>query len=392
MKPQTPSGCPILLVDDEKLLRSNLAYALSNERSHSVVEASSGEEAVKALKENLFSLVISDIRMNKMNGLELLSHVTEKFPRTGVIIMTAFSSESQRFEVMGRGGLEYLEKPFSLEHFIHTVDRVLGKLMSGGFSTTLESVTLVDLIQLYCLNMESGCVQTRTAENVGEIYIVDGRFVHAVVGDIKGKDAITEMLAWEGGACTMERGIAPPEKSIPNLSADQVLLDCLRILDERQYASKDSAKIHAASADGMTDDVGISKSTAVAIEKAFSIFEREDKQGAAINKKEAAAAQDVVDRLCRKPGLDSVMVLDESGQSLALGAGCSGIDQEIVSKTLPSCIRLSILLGKTAPDMGEILLNDRKVCLFRLKFGYLCCWAQDHVKLGDILEFLKSNK
>lgn len=328
--------------------------------------------------------------MGTMNGMELLSHITERYPQTGVIIMTAFSSESQRFEVQGRGGLEYLEKPFALEQFIHTVDKVLSKLKSGGFSTKLESVTLIDLVQLYCLNMETGCIQTRSAETEGEIYIVDGRFVHAVVGDIKGKDAITEMLSWEGGACSLERGIPSPGNTIPNLSADQLLLDCLRVIDERNNAEADSGRKSEDISQSLPDRCGISKETSMVIEKAFTIFEDGKTGNLALNEKDTAAAREVVDRLSSNPDLESILILHKSGKPIMAGPDCSEDDQFMLEKALPASLRLTESLGREVPDMAEIFLKDRKICVFRLKFGYLCCSVKEDVELNEVLGFLKT--
>lgn len=389
------SSVPILLVEDEKLLRSNVAYALSKDRGHKVHEAASAEDAMAVLEKNDISLVISDIRMEEMSGLELLSHVTDNYPNTGVIIMTAYASEAQRFEVLGRGGQYYLEKPFSLDNLVKTVDDVLEKMQSAGFTTTLESVTLIDLIQLYCLNRESGCIETSATNNNGRIFIDEGRFVHAEVGDVTGQEALIMMLGWEGGACSFERGITSDENTMPGIPADQALLDCLRIIDERkndggEKDSEDKPDQEAASLPPIKPverDSGGIKMSSNDINTALSMLDTEGDQDSGA----ANMAKSILERLSGMTGLEDALILNESLDILSVSADCSGICKNLTTKILKSCLDMTNTLNRGNPDMVEIDMKNKKLNALRLKIGFLCCWTAQNIEVKHIMAHMKSN-
>ncbi len=114
----------ILLVDDEINMLETLGDVLREER-YQVASASSGEEALQRLeKEQDFDLVITDLKMPKMNGLELLSHVRERFPRVEVIVLTGHGSVESAVEAMRRGAWDFLLKPFEPEEALQIIGRL----------------------------------------------------------------------------------------------------------------------------------------------------------------------------------------------------------------------------------------------------------------------------
>ena len=117
----------ILIVDDDDQLRKVLGEALSLE-GHKVAEANGLEQALEILKDHVFQLVISDLRMPESGeGLELLAYLQEYSPHTEVIIMTGFGTVDNAVEAMRAGAFDYHEKPLNLEHMLLTVDRALEK-------------------------------------------------------------------------------------------------------------------------------------------------------------------------------------------------------------------------------------------------------------------------
>lgn len=105
----------LLIVDDEETLTFTL-YQVFIKASFDceVVTASSGEEAVKKIEEGAFDLVITDIAMPGMNGLDLLSFVKTKYPQTRVIIITAYGTDEREELAYRIGADKYLEKPFDI--------------------------------------------------------------------------------------------------------------------------------------------------------------------------------------------------------------------------------------------------------------------------------------
>ena len=81
----------ILIVDDEKIIRESLAFVIKKE-GYLVDEASNGKEALKKHEQHPYDIIITDIEMPEMRGMELLNEVVKKTPQTFVIIITAFGS------------------------------------------------------------------------------------------------------------------------------------------------------------------------------------------------------------------------------------------------------------------------------------------------------------
>ena len=100
----------ILVVDDAPDMRALLCDELS-ERGYRVAAAASGREALKKLGEEDCAVVLTDLRMQGMQGLELLSEVKRDYPGTNVIIMTAFGSVESAIEAMKQGAYDYVTKP-----------------------------------------------------------------------------------------------------------------------------------------------------------------------------------------------------------------------------------------------------------------------------------------
>ena len=114
----------ILVADDDASIRSLLKQLLSDE-GFAVVEASTGVEVVDKVKESSPDLVIMDVRMPELDGIEALSRVKATNPKTAVLIMTAFGSSNAAIRAMELGAFDYITKPFELDKISHTVKRVL---------------------------------------------------------------------------------------------------------------------------------------------------------------------------------------------------------------------------------------------------------------------------
>ena len=101
----------ILIVDDEESMREFLSIMLHRE-GYQVEAAADGLQAVSRLKEQSFDLVITDMKMPRMGGFELLAHIRERFAETVVIMITAFSTTEEAVEAMKQGAYDYIIKPF----------------------------------------------------------------------------------------------------------------------------------------------------------------------------------------------------------------------------------------------------------------------------------------
>lgn len=116
----------ILIVDDEETLTFSLyqSFILSKE-NYEVVTASSGTEAWEKFAEHPYDLVLTDITMPGISGIELLKRIKTDRPQTHVIIMTAYGSDEKKEEAMSHGAYRYIEKPFEIKMMKNVIGEVL---------------------------------------------------------------------------------------------------------------------------------------------------------------------------------------------------------------------------------------------------------------------------
>ena len=135
-------GKPILIVDDEKNIRMTLSQSLES-LGVEMDMAGSGEEALAKLKEKDFGLILLDIRMPGMDGMEVLRQVREVRPDIRIIMITAYGTIESAVEAMKLGAVDFLQKPFDPEEIRELVSRVLNRekldeQKGGDYSSTLE--------------------------------------------------------------------------------------------------------------------------------------------------------------------------------------------------------------------------------------------------------------
>jgi DNA-binding NtrC family response regulator len=114
----------ILVVDDQEMMRDSLAATLARE-GHEVTAAGDGPMAVTKLSAGRFDLLISDLKMPKMTGMELLAEAKKLRPEMPVVLMTAFATVQTAVEAMKLGAYDYIQKPFDGEEIKLLVDRTL---------------------------------------------------------------------------------------------------------------------------------------------------------------------------------------------------------------------------------------------------------------------------
>ncbi len=142
--PGHPDDKPrILVVDDEKFIRDILADFLGME-GYSVRTAGDGISAVDELSRAHYDLVISDLKMPKMGGIELLQEIAQRHPETLTVIMTGFGTVETAIDAMKRGAYDYILKPFKVEELVHVVRRGIDKQRLAA-----ENLRLREAVSLY---------------------------------------------------------------------------------------------------------------------------------------------------------------------------------------------------------------------------------------------------
>ena len=117
----------ILVVDDEESMREFLCILL--QRDGYLVEAvGDGQQAIMRLKEQAYDLIISDIKMPRLDGFGVLDYVKERCPCTAMIMITAFSTTEQAVDAMKKGAYDYITKPFKNEEIRLVVENALERM------------------------------------------------------------------------------------------------------------------------------------------------------------------------------------------------------------------------------------------------------------------------
>ena len=119
----------ILIVDDEEIARNNIEHILKKENYH-VVTATNGIEAIEKIEATVFDVVLTDLKMEKVDGLGVLEKVKSKYPDTQVIMITAYAAIDTAIEAIKKGAFHYIAKPFRLEEVRTTVKQALEKKLS----------------------------------------------------------------------------------------------------------------------------------------------------------------------------------------------------------------------------------------------------------------------
>ncbi|MFZ0391160.1 MAG: sigma-54 dependent transcriptional regulator [Calditrichia bacterium] len=114
----------ILIVDDEPTIRETLSVVL-NEEGYNAETAANGQEALEKLTENNFDLVITDLKMPEIGGIELLEKIKQKAPRTSVMIITAYATVESAIQALRLGAYDYMIKPLEFDDVILRIQRLI---------------------------------------------------------------------------------------------------------------------------------------------------------------------------------------------------------------------------------------------------------------------------
>jgi len=155
----------VLVVDDEKVIREILSDFLTME-GYVVRTVEDGENAIRELERRSYNLVISDLKMPGMGGLELLEKIAEMKANVLTVIMTGFGTVETAIEAMKKGAYDYILKPFKIEEVVHVVERGLDRQRLQA-----ENIKLKEAVSLY--KISEAIAQSLSLETVLDL-ILDG--------------------------------------------------------------------------------------------------------------------------------------------------------------------------------------------------------------------------
>ncbi|MGC8830240.1 MAG: sigma-54-dependent transcriptional regulator [Verrucomicrobiia bacterium] len=136
---------PLLIVDDERNMRISLSGILENE-GYNVVAVESAEDALKQLERNDFFMILTDVRLGGMTGIEFLKYVRQRWQHIPVVVITAYATPRQAVDAIKLGAYDYLPKPFEPEELIHSVYNCAERYVLIKRTTPREIITLEQII------------------------------------------------------------------------------------------------------------------------------------------------------------------------------------------------------------------------------------------------------
>jgi len=116
----------VLVIDDEAIVRVSCQRVLAP-AGYEVVLTSRGDEAIELLEKERFDLVLTDLKMPDMDGLEVLKVIKERWPDIQVVIITGYGTISTAVQAIKKGAYEYIEKPFTPEDILDVVTKALSE-------------------------------------------------------------------------------------------------------------------------------------------------------------------------------------------------------------------------------------------------------------------------
>jgi CheY-like chemotaxis protein len=244
----------ILLLDDDEQMLDLYQELLKQLPSKPEVQVcNSGARAIALLDSEPFTLLITDLRMPKMDGLQVLAIVRRKFPHLRIIVLTGVLDEEYRSRAYAQGVELFWQKPASSEEiklFQDCIEALLDRenRQEGGFRG-MQSKSLVDLIQLECLSRSSSVLRITHGALDGKIWLQDGDIIDATTANLVGEDAFREILSWKSGNFELLPSDPDRTRTITN-SSQGLLLDSVQAIDEwrGQMAAAEASQAPGAAA------------------------------------------------------------------------------------------------------------------------------------------------
>ena len=232
----------ILLLDDDPDLLDMYKDILTQLPSRpEIFTANNGARAMAMLEEDDFRLLICDLRMPKMDGLQVLSIVRRKYPQLRTVVLTSVVDEQFRSRVYALGVDLFWHKPGTeqeVKMFLECIESLLGRDVESGFRG-VQSKSLVDIIQLECLSQSSALLRITNGGLTGRIWIQNGELIDAEAGELNGEAAFYKILSWRAGMFeTLPAEPNRPRKITKPYST--LLLESAQAFDESRSSGTES--------------------------------------------------------------------------------------------------------------------------------------------------------
>jgi len=244
----------ILIADDDPNTLQ-LLTGLLNSNGFQVTAASSGAEALKIYEQETPDIVLADLVMPEMNGIQLLGELKKYDPLAKVVIITAYSDKDNVARAFRLGALEFLEKPLDPHFLVSKLQDLLAR-EDRALEGNLEMMSLASIIQINCEERNLAQLILNHQGKGGTIFFKEGAMTHAEAGDLSGDEAIYSLLSWDNGSFRLKIGAEPANRTI-HKGWSGLLLEGMRRIDESTAGwSTEGEEEVDADADQQVEDTG----------------------------------------------------------------------------------------------------------------------------------------
>lgn len=236
----------VLFIDDNLQFLEMIERLMGNwsQGEWQIFLAQNAGKALITLQEHAIDLAVVDVQMPVVDGIQFLALLTRKYPAVQKVTLSAYADDASRTACLSHGAELFLEKPRNpadLEIIFATLlELARHKPTTTGFRGVLRQVSLQDVIQMECLNRNSSILEVNARNWQGEIYIKDGKIIHAHAGDRNGEAALNKILALQGGEFNLRTFTEPPRQTIDG-SWEFLLMEAARTRDEAAETEAEEA-------------------------------------------------------------------------------------------------------------------------------------------------------
>jgi response regulator RpfG family c-di-GMP phosphodiesterase len=233
-----PNDHPIVVVlEDCPVTGMLVERAILNDLSACrVLWARSVDDAKRRIDGLPVDLFIVDIGLPDGSGLDFLWSATETHPAAKAIVITATGLPEYQANSAALGVLHFLEKPLNHKQMVGLVEKALDAETLNGtdteFRATLENVTPVDILQLKCLTGSTTVVEFRSSGKMGRVRFQSGEIVDAEAPNLRGPEAVFEIIQWKRGQVSELPCHGFVERTI-GCSWQTLLMEAAQRLDEK---------------------------------------------------------------------------------------------------------------------------------------------------------------
>lgn len=223
----------ILIVDDEEFFRLSAKEALELHDPNAQIEtAADGREALEKLETEDFEMLITDVKMPVMDGLELLSRIPGTRFRGRIVVLSAFLDPQIETTALKRGAVQLLEKPVDFEEIIAILE-------DTDQVSHVEGLSIAGFVQLVEMEELSTHLFLQCGDLQGSLHFDAGRLIDAQCGDLNGEEAAIQLLGWSDPPPMIE--MLPSKKRQPTIqsSIGFLLLESARLRDETARPTSD---------------------------------------------------------------------------------------------------------------------------------------------------------